>query len=267
VSTPGHPEARGPACILSPAPPGVIADRGPLLEVRGLSKAFGGLRAVDDLSFVVRAGEILGLLGPNGSGKTTVFNLIAGVFPPDGGRVYFAGREITRASPSSRAALGIARTFQLVRTLPSLSVLDNVVAARLYGREPAPSVPAARAEALGLLALVDLGDKAAVPARTLTLAERKTLEIARALASRPRLLLLDEPAAGLNPVEVDAALAFFGRIRAGGVTLVVVEHNVRAVRALCDRVLVLNAGRKIVEGRPAEALEHAEVIQVYLGRA
>ncbi len=251
-------------CILRP--PGVAASHFPLLEVRGLSKAFGGLRAVDDLSFTVREGEILGLLGPNGSGKTTVFNLIAGTFPPDGGQVYFSSRQITRWAPSVRAALGIARTFQLVRAFPNLSALDNVLVARLYGCVRSPSLPQARAEALNLLAQVGISDKSGYPAVKLTLAERKRVEIARALATRPRLLLLDEPAAGLNPAEVDAALAFFGQIRAGGITLVIVEHNVRAVRAVCDRVVVLNSGKKIAEGTPAEALEHAEVVEVYLGR-
>lgn len=245
----------------------VDADRASLLEVKDLSKAFGGLRAVDGLSFTVREGEILGLIGPNGSGKTTVFNLIAGAFPPDGGRVRFAGRHITWETPSSRAGLGIARTFQLVRALPNLSVLDNIVASRLYGREPAPSLHAAREEALELLGLVGLREKVPHPARTLTLAERKRLEIVRAMATRPRLLLLDEPVAGLNPVEVDTAVSLFSRIRSDGVTLIIVEHNVRAVRSVCDRILVLNAGRKIVDGTPAEVLEHAEVIQVYLGQA
>jgi branched-chain amino acid transport system ATP-binding protein len=244
----------------------VVASQVPLLEVQGLSKAFGGLRAVDDLSFIVQEGEILGLLGPNGSGKTTVFNLIAGVFPPDRGHVHFSGRRITGYAPSLRAALGVARTFQLVRTLPNLSTLDNVLVARLYGRDRSPSLSDARAEALALLTTVGLSNKRGYPAIKLTLAERKRLEIARALATRPRLLLLDEPAAGLNHVEVDAALALFGRIRAGGITLVIVEHNVRAIRAVCDRVVVLNSGRKIAEGTPADALEHAAVVQVYLGR-
>jgi len=244
----------------------VAASQPPLLEVRGLAKAFGGLRAVDDLSFTVREGEILGMLGPNGSGKTTVFNLIAGTIPPDGGEVHFSGRRITRCAASLRATLGIARTFQLVRTLPNLSALDNVLVACLYGRERPASFSLASATALRLLALVGIRDKSDYPAVKLTLAERKKLEIARALATHPRLLLLDEPAAGLNPVEVNAALALFGQIRAGGVTLVIVEHNVRAVRAVCDRVVVLNSGKKIAEGSPAEALEHAEVVQVYLGR-
>ena len=245
----------------------MTASPAPLLDVRGLAKAFGGLHAVDDLSFVAREGETLGLLGPNGSGKTTVFNLIAGALPPDGGQIFFSGRPITRCAPSLRASLGIARTFQLVRTLLNLHALDNVVVARLYGHEPAPSVRQARSEALKVLELVGLDGKASHPAARLTLAERKKLEIACALATRPRLLLLDEPAAGLNLEEVNALFALFGRIRAGGMTLIIVEHNIRAVRALCDRVVVLNSGKKIAEGTPAQALEHAEVVQVYLGRS
>ncbi len=242
------------------------ASRAPLLELRGLTKAFGGLRAVDDLSLTVHEGEILGLLGPNGSGKTTVFNLIAGALPADGGQIYFAARPITRCSASFRVALGIARTFQLVRTFPALSVLDNVLVARLYGHERAPSVPDARLEAMGFLGLVGLHDKGGAPAARLTLAERKKLEVARALATRPRLLLLDEPAAGLTPAEVAAALSLFARIRAAGTTLIIVEHNIRVARALCDRVVVLSSGRKIAEGPPAVALEHPKVVQVYLGR-
>jgi len=236
-----------------------------LLEARGLAKTFGGLSAVNDLSFTVRAGEILGLLGPNGSGKTTVFNLIAGALPADRGAVYFEGRDITRFPPHRRAALGIARTFQLVRALSGLTVLDNVLVARLYGRARAGAVRDARAEAVECLEFVGLAGRAARPARTLSLAERKNLEIARALASGPRLLLLDEPAAGLNPTEVRALLALLRKIRAGAITIVIVEHNVGAMRDLCDRVVVLNAGRKIAEGVPRETLEHAEVIEVYLG--
>ena len=236
-----------------------------LLEARGLAKTFGGLRAVNDLSFTVRAGEILGLLGPNGSGKTTAFNLIAGALPPDRGAVYFEGREITRFPPHRRAALGIARTFQLVRALSGLTVLDNVLVARLYGRARAAAVREARAEALKCLDFVGLADRAARPAGTLTLAERKNLEIARALASGPRLVLLDEPAAGLNPTEVRTLLALLRKIRAGGITIVIVEHNVGAMRDLCDRVVVLNAGQKIAEGVPHETLEHSAVIEVYLG--
>ncbi len=244
----------------------MTASPSPLLDVQGLSKAFGGLLAVDGLSFAVREGEILGLLGPNGSGKTTVFNLIAGALPPDGGQIYFSGRQITRCPPSLRAALGIARTFQLVRVLPNLSALDNVVVARLYGHASAPSLSHARAEAWTCLERVGLHAKGRSVAARLTLVERKELEIACALATRPRLVLLDEPAAGLHLEEINALLSLCGQIRREGITLVIVEHNIRAVRALCDRVIVLHAGRKIAEGTPAQALEHAEVVQVYLGR-
>lgn len=238
-----------------------------LLEARGLAKTFGGLRAVNDVSFTVRAGEILGLLGPNGSGKTTVFNLIAGALPADHGAVYFEGRDITRLPPHRRAALGIARTFQLVRALSGLAVLDNVLVARLYGRARTGAVREARAEALECLDFVGLADLAARRAGTLTLAERKNVEIARALASGPRLLLLDEPAAGLNPTEVRALLALLRKVRAAEITIAIVEHNVGAMRDLCDRVVVLNAGQKIAEGVPHETLEHSKVIEVYLGGA
>jgi len=245
----------------------VLASGADLLEARGLARTFGGLRAVTDLSFTVRTGEILGLLGPNGSGKTTVFNLIAGTLPPDRGAVFLDGRDITRLAPHRRAALGIARTFQLVRALSGLTVLDNVVVARLYGRVRAAAVGEARSEALECLQFVGLSGKASRPAGTLTLAERKNLEIARALAAGPRLLLLDEPAAGLNATEVGVLLGLFRKIRAGGITIAIVEHNVGAMRDLCDRVIVLNAGRKIAEGLPHETLDHAGVVEVYLGRA
>jgi branched-chain amino acid transport system ATP-binding protein len=245
----------------------VTADHASLLEVQGLSKAFGGVHAVDDLSFTVWEGEILGLLGPNGSGKTTVFNLIAGAIRPDNGQIHFSGRSITRDSPSSRSALGIARTFQLVRTFPNLCVLDNVLIARLHGRDRSPFMAGARTEAAKLLRLVALQHKGNLPAAKLTLAERKRLEIVRALAAQPRLLLLDEPVAGLNPPEVGDALALFKQIRTDGVTVVIVEHNVGAVRTLCDRVIVLNSGKKIAEGPPADALETPEVMQVYLGKS
>ena len=236
-----------------------------LLEARGLTKTFGGLRAVNELSFTVRAGVILGLLGPNGSGKTTVFNLIAGALPPDRGGVFLENREITALAPHRRAALGIIRTFQLVRALSGLTVLDNVLVAGLYGRARARGLREARTEALRCLEFVGLAGLAARPAGALTLAERKSLEVARALAAGPRLLLLDEPAAGLNATDVGALLALIRKIRTDGVTIVIVEHNVGAIRDLCDRIVVLNAGRKIAEGPPRETLEHAGVVEVYLG--
>ena len=238
----------------------------PLLAVEGLSKAFGGLRAVIDVSFGVAEGEILGLIGPNGSGKTTVLNLIAGALRPDGGRVRFAGRDLTARPASARTHLGIARTFQLVRPLSNLSTLDNVLVARLYGRDR-PGHAAAREESLRLLDLIGLHPKAHVPATDLTLTERKRLEIARALATHPKILLLDEPLGGLNPTEARSALALFGRLREGGLTVVIVEHNVPAVRALCSRVIVLNTGRLIAEGDPEDVLSRREVVEVYLGAA
>jgi len=218
------------------------------------------------------------LVGPNGSGKTTVFNLIAGALRPDAGDVSLFGRRITTAPPNLRSALGIARTFQLVRALIGLTVLENVLVAAMYGRM-APSVGVEaevdargerafrdpRTEAERLLELVGLATWADVPARLLTLAQRKHLEITRSLATRPRLLLLDEPLAGLNPTEVQSMLALFRKIHAEGVTLALVEHNVPAVRALCGRLIVLNSGRMIAEGRPEEALAQPEVIEVYLG--
>jgi branched-chain amino acid transport system ATP-binding protein len=240
----------------------VSADR--LLAVEDLAKAFGGLRAVIDVSFQVAEGEILGLIGPNGSGKTTVLNLIAGALRPEAGRVVLRARDVTALPASVRTRLGIARTFQLVRPLPALSALDNVLVARLYGRDR-PSHAAARADSLRLLDLMGLRRKAGVLASSLTLTERKRLEIARALATRPALLLLDEPLGGLNPAEVQTMLGLFHEIRAGGVTLLIVEHNVPAVRAICQRVVVLNSGRRIAEGPPQDVLARREVIEVYLG--
>jgi len=235
-----------------------------LLEVRHLSKRFGGLQAVRDLSFVVEPGEIVALIGPNGAGKTTVFGLVSGFLDPDTGEITFRGRSIRGLRPHRVNALGLARTFQIMRPFPRLSVARNVMIATL-GRHPDPREAEARAHAL--LAQVGLDARAAVAAGALTLAERKRLEIARALAARPQLLLLDEPLGGLTTTEVSAALAQFRRIQAEGITLVIVEHNVHAVRSLCDRVIVLNSGRLIAEGRPAEVLSRSEVIEVYLGKA
>jgi branched-chain amino acid transport system ATP-binding protein len=238
-----------------------------LLDLAGVSKSFGGLAAVRSVDATVAAGEILGLIGPNGSGKTTLFNLISGFERPDAGRIVLAGADVTGWDPPRLCKHGIARTFQLVRPFPSLSVRDNVAIGRIYGRDPAGSRHQANAEAEELLTLVGLAHRADEPARTLTLVDRKRLELARALAARPLILLLDELLAGLNPSEVLAAIELIRRIRDGGVTIIIVEHLVKALFGISDRVVVLNAGEKIAEGRPSAVLADQRVIDAYLGTA
>jgi branched-chain amino acid transport system ATP-binding protein len=236
-----------------------------LLELTRVSRSFGGLAAVKSVDLQVDAGEIVGLIGPNGAGKTTLFNLITGAFRPSSGTIRFGGRDITGLAPHARCRLGIARTFQLVRPFPNLSVLDNVAVGSVYGREPAASRRAAEAAARETLDLLGLADRAHHLARTLTLVDRKRLELARALATHPRLLLLDELLAGLNPSEVVSAMDLVRRIRDSGVTIVMVEHLVKALFGVSDRVAVLSAGEKICEGTPEYVARDARVVDAYLG--
>jgi branched-chain amino acid transport system ATP-binding protein len=245
--------------------PPTTALGGPLLRLEGISRSFGGLRAVSRVDVVVQAGEILGLIGPNGAGKTTLFNLITGVFQPTEGRIHFQHADVTGLPPAKRCALGIARTFQLVRPFPHLSVLDNVAVGRIYGRERAGSRRQAEVEALEVLSLVGLADRSGLLAKSLTLVDRKRLELGRALATRPALLLIDELLAGLNPSEVLVAMELIRQIRVSGVTIVMVEHLVKAVFGLSDRVVVLNAGEKIAEGTPGEVATDQRVVDAYLG--
>jgi branched-chain amino acid transport system ATP-binding protein len=233
-----------------------------LLEVSGLSKRFGGLQAVRDLSFGMAPGEVLGLIGPNGAGKTTVFNLISGFLTPDTGQVRFEGRPIVGLKPHAICRLGLCRTFQIVRPFPHLTVLDNVRVGALGRR---PDMVTARGKARVVIDQVGLGAKADQAASGLTLAERKRLELARALATEPALLLLDEVMAGLNPTEIEAFVSLIRGINAAGVSILLIEHNVRAVMTLSHRVAVLNFGEKIAEGGPGAVASHPRVIEAYLG--
>jgi branched-chain amino acid transport system ATP-binding protein len=234
-----------------------------LLVLEGVSKRFRGLLAVDEVSFALPEGGIVGLIGPNGAGKTTIFNLIAGVFRPDQGRILLAGRDIAGLRPDQACHAGIGRTFQLVRPFGALSVLENVMVGA-FRNGAAPGDAGSRARAV--LERLGLAHKAAAPAQSLTLPERKRLEVARALATSPRLLLLDEVMSGLRPVEIDAMVATFTALaREMGLTILLTEHVMRAVMALSHHVIVVHHGQKICEGTPEYVARDAKVIECYLG--
>jgi branched-chain amino acid transport system ATP-binding protein len=233
-----------------------------LLEVERVAKGFGGVRAVHDVSFSLHEGDLVGVMGPNGSGKTTLFNLIAGALAPDRGRIRLRGHDIAGLSPHRVCARGIARTFQLVRPFAGLTALENVLVGRLYGRARGSG---AVAEAERLLTLVGLEGRARVPAARLTLIDRKRLELARALATAPQLLLLDEFMAGLNPAETASAMALIRQLQGEGLTVLMVEHIVWALMDLSRRIVVLSAGEKIAEGPPAAVAADPAVVTAYLG--
>jgi branched-chain amino acid transport system ATP-binding protein len=234
----------------------------PLLAVRNLSKRFEGLSANEDVSFTVEWNEIVGLIGPNGAGKTTLFNCVAGYYAPSAGSIEFAGETLVRLTPEGAARRGIARTFQIVRTFTSMSAFDNVLVGALLHRK---NVGTAQRRAEETLAFVGLSARARTPASAMTVAEQKRLEVARALATEPKLLLLDEVMAGLNLAEIREATELVLRIRDRGIACIIVEHVMEAIMPIAHRIVVLDAGRKIAEGAPDAVAREPAVIAAYLG--
>jgi len=238
-----------------------------LLTVEKLCKSFGGLKAVNDLDFAVEEGEIIGVIGPNGSGKTTAMNLLTGFLKPNMGTITFRGEDITGLPRYKVNQKGIARTFQLSKPFLDFTALQNVMVGRMYGQDPGRSMKIAADESRGILEKVGLLHKAEVLVKDLTVMQRKRLELARALATKPVLLLLDELMAGLNAAEADEACKLITEIRDSKITIIMVEHIVKAVTCLSDRIIVLNMGQKIAEGTPQEIIHNPKVIEVYLGKS
>jgi branched-chain amino acid transport system ATP-binding protein len=237
----------------------------PILEGKGLTKYFGGLAAVSRVDFQVEQGKVVGLIGPNGAGKTTLFNLISAALKPKAGSIKFRDADITGLRPYQICRMGVARTFQTVKVFPNMAVLDHVILGSYFGISPGMSSSEALRSASETLEFVGLSAVKATPAKDLTLANQKRLEVARALATHPELLLLDEIMAGLNPAEVAQAMELVIRIRDKGITIIMIEHVMKAIMSLCDRIIVLHHGQKIAEGTPQEIATSKEVIKVYLG--
>jgi branched-chain amino acid transport system ATP-binding protein len=237
-----------------------------ILDVRGLKKHFGGLAATASVNFNIEKGEIVGLIGPNGAGKTTLFNLISGAITPDAGVITFKGKDIAGLKPYRICRAGIARTFQSVKIFAKMSVFNHALIGYLFGEDHKNKTPrGGNEEAEKILEFVGLSGMSKRCAADLTLADQKRLEVARALATQPELLLLDELMAGLNPTEVAEAMELVRKIREKGITVIMIEHVMKAIMAICDRVIVLHHGEKLAEGRPEEIAQNKSVIEVYLG--
>ena len=236
------------------------------LSAEGVSKRFGGLTAVDDVAFEVEQGEIMGLIGPNGAGKTTLFNLISGAIPVDSGTITLDGAKISGKKPHTICRAGVGRTFQTAKNFPGMSVTENVMMGALFGKRGASREDAKR-DVAGILTFVGLDGVKDRNVPDLTLAGQKRLEVARALATKPRILLLDETMAGLNPTEVEEAMELVKSIRDKGITIIMIEHVMRAIMTICDRIIVLHHGSKIAAGTPEEIAASDAVIEVYLGKS
>jgi branched-chain amino acid transport system ATP-binding protein len=236
-----------------------------ILEGEGVTRYFGGLAAVSGVDFHVDEGEVVGLIGPNGAGKTTLFNLISGALVPKPGTIKFKAENITGLKPHKICKMGVARTFQSVKVFANMTALENVLLGPLFGTRNSVSPADAAREATGLLEFVGLSAVGEIPAKDLTLANQKRLEIARALATNPEMLLLDELMAGLNSTEVTQAMELVTRIRDEGITIFMIEHVMKAIMSVCDRIIVLDHGKKLAEGTPQEIATSRAVIDVYLG--
>jgi len=237
----------------------------PILEGKEVTKYFGGLAAVSRVDFSVEQGQVVGLIGPNGAGKTTLFNLISAALKPKSGSIKFKGTDITDLTPYKICRMGVARTFQTVKVFPKMEAIDNVMLGSFFGVLRGMSSSEAFGRASEILEFVGLEEAKATPAKDLTLSNQKRLEVARALATNPELLLLDEIMAGLNQTEVAQAMDLITRIREKGITIIMIEHVMRAIMSLCDRIIVLHHGRKLAEGTPQEVASSEQVIRVYLG--